>query len=216
MLRKGGRAAVGMTREREQEVIRRAISGDRDAAEALVRAHQPHVYAYVLRLSGRHDVAEDVTQEAFVRALTHLERFDTRYRFSTWIFTIARRVYLSARMKMSPAFDSEAVGRLGVDAAGPDRATIGTDCRRSVCDAVQRVLAELSPTQREILVLFYQHAWPIWLIADHLGIPDGTVKSHLHRGRARVREALAGSRAVRDWREGWGARLRAWIMGGVS
>ncbi len=205
-----------MFREHEQEIIRRAIAGDRDAAERLVRAHQAQVYAYVMRLSGRHDIAEDVTQEAFVRALTHLERFDTRYRFSTWIFTIARRVYLSARAKLTPLCDTDAVGRHRGSAAGPERVAIGVDSRRAVRDAVQRVLDELPEIQREVLVLFYQHAWPIWLIGEHLGMPDGTVKSHLHRGRAKLREALDGNRAVRDWRDGWASRLRAWITGGVS
>ncbi|MBM4107996.1 MAG: sigma-70 family RNA polymerase sigma factor [Phycisphaerae bacterium] len=208
-----GSGAAVMTREQEQDFIRRAIGGDRDAAEALVRRHQAPVYAYVMRLSGRHDVAEDVTQEAFVRALTHLERFDTRFRFSTWIFTIAKRVYLSGRARMSPVFDSDAVGDRNAHAITPDRGVIGTDARRVVRDAVQRVLAVLPETQREVLVLFYQHAWPIWLIGEHLGIPEGTVKSHLHRGRAKVRDALADSRAVRDSRDGWGSRLAAWIGG---
>ena len=48
----------------------------------------------------------------------------------------------------------------------------------------------LPEDQREVIVLFHQHEWPIWLIAEHLRIPEGTVKSHLHRGRIRLREAI--------------------------
>lgn len=202
-----------MNREQEQEVIRHAIAGDRDAAGALVRRHQRSVYSYVLRLSGRHDVAEDVTQEAFVKALTHLERFDTRFRFSTWIFTIARRVYLSGQARVVPACNTDAVGDREGRGARPDRGVIHADSGRVVRDAVQRLLDKLPETQREVLVLFYQHAWPIWLIAEHLKIPDGTVKSHLHRGRAKLREELAGSRVLGEWRDGWGTRLREWIGG---
>ncbi|MEO1130910.1 MAG: sigma factor, partial [Planctomycetota bacterium] len=73
-----------MERAEEVRTIELATAGDRAAAEKLIRAHQASLYAYILRLSGRPDVAEDVVQDAFVRVLTNLHRFDPRYRFSTW------------------------------------------------------------------------------------------------------------------------------------
>ncbi|MDX2132866.1 MAG: RNA polymerase sigma factor [Planctomycetota bacterium] len=179
-----------MTRSQEQRLIANAAAGDRAASDTLIRAHQQGVYAYILRLSGRHDVAEDVVQEAFVRVLLNLDRFDTRFRFSTWLFTIARRVFLNAIEKRKPASDSDRVG----EASGHGRA-VGTEIeaseRQTTCkDAVQKALLTLSMEQREVIVLFHQHEWPIWLIAEHLRMPEGTVKSHLHRGRVKLREAL--------------------------
>jgi RNA polymerase sigma-70 factor (ECF subfamily) len=180
----------GLTRSREQRLISRAAGGDREASGALIAAHQHGVYAYILRLCGRGDVAEDVVQEAFVRVLTNLDRFDPQYRFSTWLFTIARRVLLNHLEKRRPRPDSErmqeATGRSCGSTPG-----VEVDEHRAVCrDAVQAALMRLTMEQREVLVLFHQHDWPIWLIADHLRMPEGTIKSHLHRGRIKLREAL--------------------------
>src|SRR5690606_22404494 len=84
-----------MTREEERNLIQRVQRGDRAAAEALIRAQQQSLFAYMLRMSGNRETAEDITQAAFVRALANIDRFDTRYRFSTWLFTIAKRLHMN-------------------------------------------------------------------------------------------------------------------------
>jgi len=183
---------AGMTRAREQELIESAAAGDRDAAGALIKAHQSSVYAYILRLCSRADVAEDVVQEAFVRVLTNLDKFDPRFRFSTWLFTIARRVFLNAAEKRRPVSDSDRMAQLTSAPASATWSEEDPADRAAWRDSVQRALMQLSLEQREVLVLFHQHDWPIWLIAQHLGMPEGTIKSHLHRGRHKLREALAG------------------------
>lgn len=176
-----------MERAAERDLIERAMSGERRAAGELIGAHQRSVYAYILRMSGRPELAEDVVQEAFVRVLTNLHRFDFRYRFSTWLFTIARRLYLNAVAKSKPYYDTDTVGGAGAGSARPeDRPAAGED-RDVQRGAIQDALMELSDEQREVIVLFHQLDWPIALIASHLGMPEGTVKSHLHRGRHRLR-----------------------------
>lgn len=180
---------MSMSRQEEQTLIRRAAAGDREAAAICIRAHQGPVYSYILRMSGRPDIAEDVVQEAFVRALANLDRFDPRYRFSTWIFTIARRVYLNMAQKHRPAPDSEAVDRAVDASVGPDAGAERSD----LSEALDRALWQLNETQREVVILFHQFDWTIALIARHLDLPEGTVKSHLHRARRRLREILARS-----------------------
>jgi RNA polymerase sigma-70 factor (ECF subfamily) len=177
--------------KREVKLIRLAAGGDRDAAGELIKLHQTSVYAYILRLSGRPDVAEDTVQEAFVRVLTNLDRFDPQYRFSTWLFTIARRVFLNVCEKRRPVSDSDRVGGMSGRSCGSLQAWDEVDEHLHTRDAVQKALMTLSLDQREVIVLFHQHDWPIWLIAEHQGMPEGTVKSHLHRGRTKLREALA-------------------------
>jgi RNA polymerase sigma-70 factor, ECF subfamily len=179
-----------LDQKREQKLIRNAAAGDRESAGELVRLHQGSVYAYILRLSGRPELAEDIVQEAFVRVLTNLDRFDPQYRFSTWLFTIARRVFLNNCEKRRPVSNSDYVGEVTgrTCAIGQDLET--SDDRGHTRDAVQKALMTLSLEQREVIILFHQHEWPIWLIAEHQGMPEGTVKSHLHRGRTRLREAL--------------------------
>lgn len=182
-----------MHRTDEARLIERAAAGDRAAAEYFIRAYQRGLYAYLFRLSGEAALSEDLVQDAFVRVLTNLDRFDPRFRFSTWLYTIARRLYFNSAQKMKPVFNSDAAeGAAGAgDAGGPAGvARHGADSADAVRDDLQRALMTLTAEQREVLVLFHQQDWPVWLIAQHLGLPEGTVKSHLHRGRRRLREAL--------------------------
>ena len=179
-----------MDRQSERELIRSAAAGDRAAAAQLIGHHQRSVYAYILRMAGRPDIAEDIVQEAFVRVLTNLHKFDERFRFSTWLFTIARRLYLNYAQKMKPAYDSDTVGAAGGPAPEPRLAAERAEAEAVSRDALSRGLATLSDEQREAVVLFHQQSWSIAVIAQHMGIPEGTVKSHLHRGRRRLRDAL--------------------------
>ena len=182
-----------MTRGEEQRLIELAAAGDRAAAETFVRAHQASLYSYLLRLSGRPDVAEDIVQEAFVRVLTHLDRFDPRFRFSTWLFTIAKRLYLNASQRLKPAYDTDMVGGWQGRGASPDTPAVGAEVDINAKDALQAALLSLPAEQREVVILFHQQDWPIWLIAQHMEMPEGTVKSHLHRGRRKMRRMLESS-----------------------
>lgn len=189
-----------MKREDEQRLIKAATRGDRTAAGELIKGHQASVYGYLLRLSGRPDVAEDIVQEAFVRVLTNLHRFDFRYRFSTWLFTIARRLYMNAMAKHRPAYDSDVVGRCRGSGDAPSDAVFGDERHETHRDLLSDVLGELSHDQREVLILFHQLEWPISLISQHLDMPEGTIKSHLHRGRKQMK-------ALIEQREAFAERL---------
>lgn len=188
-----------MTSKAERELIRRVLDGERAAAEELVRAHQGSLYGYMLRLSGRPDVAEDVVQEAFVRALSNIHRYDERFRFSTWLFTIAKRLYVNARQRLAPSYDTDAMG------AAADRRSFANGAESEGGDhfaasgELQSALGCLSEDQREAVVLFYQLEWSVEQIGEHLELPVGTVKSHLHRARARLRAALEDQPAVAAW-----------------
>ncbi|MEM9065305.1 MAG: RNA polymerase sigma factor [Planctomycetota bacterium] len=182
---------MGMTRREEQKLIRRAAAGDKEAAGDLIRAHQGSLYAYMYRLSGKADVAEDTVQEAFVRVLTNLHRFDERYRFSTWLFTIARRLYVNACQKLKPAYDTDTVGNARGKGGTPGEPVVANEQLRHTQSALDDALDSLGAEQREILIRFHQQGWPIALIADHMDMPEGTVKSHLHRGRRKMRALLS-------------------------
>jgi RNA polymerase sigma-70 factor (ECF subfamily) len=180
--------STGISKARELKLIRLAAGGDADAATTLIKLHQGSVYGYILRMSGRSDVAEDVTQEAFTRVLVHIERFDPRFRFSTWLFTIARRVYLNMCEKRRPVLSEDRINAQAcrhADFAGEVDAREG---RQATRDMLEQALMNLPRDQREVMVLFYQHEWSIQQISDQTGLPAGTVKSHLHRGRARLRD----------------------------
>lgn len=179
-----------MTRTTEQRLIEKAARGDKAAAERLIKGHQASLYAYLLRLSGRPEMAEDIAQDAFVRVLMHLDRFDPRYRFSTWLFTIAKRLYVNANQKLQPRYDSEVVGAWkGADNL-PQTAAMSTESKAGARDALQGALDELNEEQREIVLLFHQQGWSIAMIAQHKCMPEGTIKSHLHRARQKMRRVI--------------------------
>jgi RNA polymerase sigma-70 factor (ECF subfamily) len=180
-----------MNRDTEQDLILKAAAGCRDSASLLVKAHQQSLYAYMLRLTGRPEVAEDVVQEAFIRAITHLGRFDPRYRFSTWLFTIAKRVYMNICAKSRPAYDTDAVEAMTITIRRPAAPIEHSDSQSCMRVGLQSALMSLPFVQREVLILYHQHEWPVWLVAEHLQIPEGTVKSHLHRARIAMRQLLS-------------------------
>ena len=187
---------MGLDRRSERKLIERAVAGDRDASAEIIRVYQPSLYAFMLRMTGRPDVAEDITQDAFVRVLTNLERFDPKFRFSTWLFTIAKRLHMNAVAKSKPVFDTDLVGSVA-PSTNFDSTGDWTVAEEDEREASKRVLAEaleaLPAEQREIVVLFHQMDWPISRISAYLKMPEGTIKSHLHRGRRRLREAIERS-----------------------
>ncbi|MGP1345919.1 MAG: RNA polymerase sigma factor [Phycisphaerales bacterium] len=176
-----------MTRQEEQAIIERAAAGDQAAAGDLIRAHQRSLFAYMLRMSGKPEIAEDIVQDAFVRVLTNLDRFDPRFRFSTWLFTIAKRLYVNAMQKHKPVYDTGVVDSAGGGWAEPEGLVSERETATNARTAIDRALAMLSPEQREIIILFHQQDWPISQIADYMDMPEGTIKSHLHRGRRKMK-----------------------------
>lgn len=193
---------VEMSPREERMLIERVVRGDKAAAETLIRAHQPSLFAYLLRMSRHREFAEDITQEAFVRALSHIHRYDSRFRFSTWLFTIAKRLFVNARQRLTPVFDTDVVGGSG-DASPAGRssgfsAAAASESGPIVSAAVAAAIDNLSEDQREVVVLFYQLSWPVEQIAEYLDQPEGTVKSHLHRARRKLRHALAACPQVAE------------------
>ncbi|MCA9286564.1 MAG: sigma-70 family RNA polymerase sigma factor [Phycisphaerales bacterium] len=191
-----------MLKSTERRLIKKAQSGDGAAVAALIEAHQASLYAFMLRLSGRPETAEDVVQEAFVRVIRNLDRFDDRFRFSTWLFTIAKRLYVNQRQKMQPRYDSDAIGdcrdRRSDDA--PGAASDREESIRTIRSLIDEALGELSDLPREIVLLFHQQNWSILEIAAHLQLPEGTVKSHLHRARKRMQRTML-RRATEEHKE---------------
>ena len=180
-----------MDRHEELQLIRRAKRGDREAISRLVATHRGSLHRFLLRLTRSEEIAEDVSQDAFVRVLRHLDRFDEQFRFSTWLFTIARRLWINQIQKSRPVFDSELIATRRGDldsSALPER----RERRREIEAAVDRGLEALAPRQREVVELFHGRGVPIQEISERLSIPLGTVKSHLFRGRLRMGETLKG------------------------
>jgi len=177
----------------ERRTIQRARKGDRDAIAELIRAYQRPLEAFLFRLCGQSDLAEDLAQESFVRVIRSLDRFDERFRFSTWLFTIGKRLLVNHQQKMKPLADSEVVEYRAGDARTPATEVEETERAQRVTQLVAVALDALVSPQREIVLLFHQQNWSVQQIAKELSMPEGTIKSHLFRARRRMLEAIERS-----------------------
>lgn len=179
----------------------RAREGDREAFGRLVQRHQRRVYAAALHILGNHSDADDVTQEAFVRAYRGLASFDGRADFFTWLYRITINTALNslrggkrgeALAQRSGTEAAHIGGRpesLGHQAADPAQKAQQTAEIQQVLAAI----AELSPSLRVTLVLATIEELPHKQIAEILEIPEGTVAWRVNEARRLLRQRLAQS-----------------------
>lgn len=167
--------------------LARARRGDPDAFEALYREHRGRVYGLALRMTRDALAAEELTQDAFVRAWEALPAFRGDSRFGTWIHSITVRAYLQSKRSRDRRSERE-VPDENMDryAFATRRAMPGTDID------VERAVARLPEGAREVLVLYDIYGYRHREIGDMLGIAEGTSKAQLHRARTLAREFLAG------------------------
>jgi RNA polymerase sigma-70 factor (ECF subfamily) len=161
--------------EPEPDVVRAAVAGDLAAFEWLVRCYQAHVWRFLRHLLGDGALAEDVTQETFLRVYQHLPSFAWRSSFSTWVFQVARNAGIDA-LRSRRRHD-----RL-LQALPPPRPEAAPDARAEAWAAV----AALSPKLREALLLVEVFGFTYREAAQVLRVPDGTVKSRVFQARTRL------------------------------
>jgi RNA polymerase sigma factor (sigma-70 family) len=171
----------------EAHLVRRAQGGDRRAFEALYRSHVERIFATLWRIAGGVEArAEELTQDAFVRAWQKLPGFRGDSAFGTWLHRLAVNVALMDLRARRGREDQESgeddMDRLAVD-GGPAPGA-GLDLERAVSALPER--------SRAVLVLFDVEGWKHEEIAAELDIAVGSSKAHLHRARRLLRRALGG------------------------
>jgi RNA polymerase sigma-70 factor, ECF subfamily len=164
-----------MVQEPEPDVVRAAMAGDLAAFEWLVRCYQAHVWRFLRHLLGDGALAEDVTQETFLRVYQHLPTFAWRSKFSTWVFRVARNAGIDA-LRNRRRHDQL------LRELPPPRPEAGPDARAEAWAAV----AALSPKLREALLLVEVFGFTYREAAQVLRVPDGTVKSRVFHARVRL------------------------------
>lgn len=173
------------------ELVRRARAGDSAAFGTLVERYQGRILRLVRGMVSEHD-AEDVAQDAFLKAFRKLDEFDERARFYTWVYRIASNAALDWRKRERYRRHGDLpVGPEGEDAVpsnapGPPVAAR----RREMAEAIDRAIAGLPDHYHQIVVLREVQGLSYEEIAEVLGISKGTVESRLFRARERLRETL--------------------------
>jgi RNA polymerase sigma-70 factor (ECF subfamily) len=169
----------------DSDLIARVLANDdRHAFAELVRRHQSDVRSLLRRLTGGDAAhADDLAQETFLRAYRAISGFSGKARFSTWLFRIATNAYLSEIRKRTEELEDMPTTEVAPDGPLPDRTAMRYD--------LNRALALLRPEERAALALTYGQGLPHEEAAAILEWPLGTVKTHVNRGKARLRELLA-------------------------
>jgi len=189
-----GKGERGDEREEERRLVRRAQSGDEAAFARLVERHGDRAYALALRIVRSTSDAEEVAQDALVRAWRSLPRFRGDSAFSSWLYRIvARRAFDRAavlKARRNREAGTEGIDHLPAVAAGPDPET------RERAARLERLVAGLSEVPRTVVTLYYYQDRSVAEVARILKMPENTVKTHLSRARAALRTGWAGEDAA--------------------
>jgi RNA polymerase sigma-70 factor (ECF subfamily) len=174
----------------DAELIARSRSGSEQASRDLVRRYERSVYNLIVRMVRDPAVAEELAQDAFVKAFRALATYDPAQKFSNWLLRIAHNVavdFLRLRRVETVSLDQprqDGSDWAVVDPHADDPSNVLE--RRDLAAALDRALGRLRPEYRRLVVLRYQEDLAYEDIVEITGLPLGTVKSFLHRARAEL------------------------------
>jgi RNA polymerase sigma-70 factor (ECF subfamily) len=172
----------------EAFLLGQARKGELAAFETVVRRYQRRVYGVALRIVRAHDVADDVAQEAFVRAWRSLDRFELGRPFGPWVCRIAAN--LAVNHVRSPRAREVGLPEGYAETRSPEAGPLGTVLDAEAREVLDAAIAGLSREQRAVFVLRTVEEMSYEEIAGALGISQGTVMSRLFRARERLAKAL--------------------------
>jgi RNA polymerase sigma-70 factor (ECF subfamily) len=174
------------------ELVERCLKGDQTAWEQIVKQHWRKVFNLAYKFVGRHDEAEDLTQDIFLKIFKALHTFDRRANFQTWLISISRNLcidhYRSVRKEretMARDVDASELSPVSRE-RGPESQLEQIKLKQLIHSA----LGELPVALRQAVVLRDLQELSYQEIADQLGLPEGTVKSRINRGRLELARQL--------------------------
>ncbi len=181
----------------DEELVAEVLAGDRDRFGDLVERYQGRLVNYLYRLLRNLDEAHELAQEVFLKVYQALDRYDPRYRFSTWLFRVAQNAAIDQirrrRLKLVPIHRQEEGDEEGRDwdLPGPERGPYRHLRNRERGEAIQQAIDALPWEYRELIVLRHYGELSYEEIAGVKEMPLGTVKNKLFRGRQMLKEKLA-------------------------
>jgi RNA polymerase sigma-70 factor (ECF subfamily) len=185
-----------MDQESELAVVERLRGGDQTAFDAVYDAFNQRLFTFLLRLSRRRDVAEDLLEETWLRLVKHAHRLNENTRLGPWLFTVARNLHVS--YMRSRLLEDSAFGGVmpfwpsGADLPSPFETTAARELERRI----ERALASLPAASREVLLLVGVAGLDHSDAADVCGITSEALRQRLHRARALLARALEAGMPV--------------------
>ncbi len=191
---------VDLVSATDQEIVALAVEGKEAAYRELIRRYERPVFSLVLRMVRDRQLAEDLSQETFIKALNAIASYRPEYKFSSWIFKIANNAAIDHLRKRE-------VNTLSID--GAPNATSADDIEatalqvgdksetplaeleaRELGTAIERAIGQLRPEYRSCIMLRHVEGLAYEEIAQLLDLPLGTVKTYIHRARHELRDML--------------------------
>ena len=190
--RNGGAAALP-----DADLIERCLARENDAWSEIVARYRRRVFHIAYKFTSKHDQAEDLTQDIFVKLLRSLDKFHRDANFGTWLTSVARHYCIdhyraSKREREVLVEDLVAFDHAPAASGNPQRALEDRDTKT----LLRRGLDQLPPKLREAVVLRDLQGLTYQEMARRLGLPEGTVKSRINRGREELARRLLRARQV--------------------
>ncbi|HEU0299851.1 MAG TPA: sigma-70 family RNA polymerase sigma factor [Longimicrobium sp.] len=184
----------------DHELVARAQQGSEKAYRELLGRYQRPVFSIIYRMIRDREQAEDLAQETFVRVFNHIDRYDPRYKFSSWIFKIATNLTIDwiRRKELNTvsidgsrnAVTAEQIEATSITIASPDENPEELLEARQLGEEIEQAIGKLRPEYRAAILLRHVEGREYQEIAEILALPLGTVKTYIHRGRNELREQL--------------------------
>jgi len=182
------------------EIIQRCLNGDQAAWSEIVRLYWRRVFNIAYKFVGRHDQAEDLTQDVFLKLFKSLDTFDRRANFQTWLISVSRNLcidhYRSVRKERETI--NRDIDPADLSPAAPTRSPQADLELRDRVHLLRVALDTLAPTLRTAVMLRDIQELTYQEIADRLSLPEGTVKSRINRGRTELARQIQKLREQQD------------------
>jgi RNA polymerase sigma-70 factor (ECF subfamily) len=185
----------------DQDIVALARAGEEAAYRELIRRYERPLFSLLYRMVRDRELAEDLAQETFVKALNAIESYRPEYKFSSWIFKIAnnaaidhlrRRELDTLSLEGSPHAETpEAVEATALQIGDRQESPLDEVEARELGGQIERAIARLRPEYRSCILLRHVEGRAYEEIAEILNLPLGTVKTYIHRARNELRQALA-------------------------
>ncbi len=171
-------------KQQEHELIAHILDGDDDAYAELIDRYKQGLYRHCFKIVRDETIAEDITQEAFIEAFVHLEKFDSNYRFSTWLYKIATNLALMhIRKRRDIRMDEGELDRVLSNLPETEQFAL----YRELHEAVDN----LHQPYRTVVSMHYWHGKSYSEIASSLGTSVGSIKGWMHRAKQQLKEVLS-------------------------
>ncbi len=188
----------------DQEIVALAREGREAAYRELIRRYERPVFSLILRMVRDRQLAEDLSQETFIKALNAIATYRPEFKFSSWIFKIAnnaaidhlrRREVDTLSLDGAPnATSQEDIEATALQVGDKGETPLAELEARELGTAIERAIGQLRPEYRSCILLRHVEGLAYEEIAQLLDLPLGTVKTYIHRARHELRGALAGLR----------------------